>query len=643
MSTTTTRNNDVEEQIKALLPENTDFETAQYEGPELILYTDTPKQFTNNPDLIQEIAFKLKKRITVRPTKHAQQPKSDAKTTIENLVPEQATITNISFHDETNEVFIEAKRPGMVIGRHGDKLREITNETGWNAEVLRTPPLETSTVTSVRNFVTQDRQERREILERIGRQIHRQQTSSEEFTRVTTLGCCQEVGRAAFVLSTGDTRVLIDCGDKPGSEDEVPYLQVPEGIASGAHSIDAVVLTHAHLDHSALIPLLFKYGYDGPIYCTEPTRDLMGLLTLDYLQVAGKQGKTKPYKSEHVREAIKHTITLGYNEVTEIAPDIRLTMKNAGHILGSAVSHFNVNSGDDTVVFSGDIHEEPTKLFNGADNSFNAVESVIMESTYGKDTDIQTSQQDAESKLKRVVRETIQSDGNVLIPAFAVGRSQEMMLVIEEAMRSGEIPNVPIYLDGMISEATAIHAAYPEFLRDEIRERIFQEGENPFLYDQFNNITGGETERQRVSDDGPCIILTTSGMLTGGPIMSWLRHLAADEKSTLMFVGYQAPGTLGNDIQTGRKQLELEDWSQQGVNETVNVPVNMSVKTVSGFSGHADRDGLLQFLKTMRSKPERVLCVHGDKDAVTEFSSSIQTELGVQAHAPRNLETFRLD
>lgn len=643
MSTTTNRTTDIEEQITDLLPNTVQVDTVQYEGPEVILYTDTPEKFSNNPELLQQIAFKIKKRITIRPTKRIRKDKQIAKETIQNLVPNQATITNISFHDDTNEVFIEAKRPGMVIGRDGDKIKEITNKTGWNAEILRTPPLKSSTVENARKFLTHNRQERRENLERIGRQIHREKTSSEKFTRVTTLGCCQEVGRAAFVLSTGNTRILVDCGDKPGSENEVPYLQVPEGIAAGAHSIDGVVLTHAHLDHAALLPLLFKYGYDGPVYCTEPTRDLMGLLTLDYLNVAGKQGRQKPYDSKHVRNALKHTITLDYNEVTEIAPDIRLTMKNAGHILGSAVSHFNVNEGEETIVFSGDIHQKPTKLFNGADNSFSNVDSVIMESTYGKNTDIQASQPEAETELKRVIRDRVQSNGKVIIPAFAVGRSQEIMLVLEEAMKNGDIPEVPIYLDGMISEATAIHAAYPEFLRDGVRERIFHENENPFLYNGFTTITGGEKQRQKIADGEQCIVLTTSGMLTGGPVMSWLRLLAPNENSTLVFVGYQAPGTLGKDIQKGEKELQLEDWSQDNVNSTVKVPVNMDVETVTGFSGHADRNGLMTFLTSMQSKPQRVLCVHGDENAVKEFSQSIQREIGVRAHAPKNLETFRFD
>lgn len=310
------------------LPRDISVSDVKYEGPELVVYTRDPKKFAQNGDLIRKLASKLRKRITVRPDPDVLSDPREAEPKILSVIPEEAGVTDLDFHIDTGEVVIEAEKPGMVIGRHGSTLREITQKVGWTPEVVRTPPIESSTVSNVRNFLKQEREDRRRILERTGRQIHREQLSDDEWVRITTLGCCREVGRASFIVSTPETRILVDCGDKPGSDD-VPYLQVPEALGSGANSLDAVVLTHAHLDHSALIPLLFKYGYDGPIYTTEPTRDLMGLLTLDYLDVASKEGRTPPYESEMVREAIKHTIPLEYGDVTDIAPDVKLTFHNA--------------------------------------------------------------------------------------------------------------------------------------------------------------------------------------------------------------------------------------------------------------------------------------------------------------------------
>jgi KH/beta-lactamase-domain protein len=641
MSQVDTQLEELKREIEAEIPSTISITDVKYEGPELVVYTRDPKEFAGDGNLVRQLASKLRKRITVRPDPDVLSRPREAREKVVDVIPEDAGVQDLDFHEDTGEVVIEAEKPGMVIGRHGSTLREITREVGWTPEVVRTPPIESSTVSNVRNFLKQERQERREILERVGRQIHREEMQDEQWVRITTLGCCREVGRAAFILNTAETRVLIDCGDKPGAEGEVPYLQIPEALGAGAQNLDAVVLTHAHLDHSALIPLLFKYGYDGPIYCTEPTRDLMGLLTLDYLDVAAKEGRTPPYDSAQVREAIKHCIPLEYGDVTDIAPDLKLTFHNAGHILGSAVSHFHVGDGLYNVCFSGDIHYDDTRLFNGAVNDFPRVEALVMESTYGGRNDYQTDQEDSEEALIDVINEAHERDGKVLIPAFAVGRSQEIMLVIEEAMRNGKIPEMPVHLDGMIWEATAIHTTYPEYLRDDLQDRIFHEDENPFLAEQFNHIDGGEDERQEVVDEGPAIILSTSGMVTGGPIMSWLRHLGSDEDSTLTFVGYQAQGTLGRRIQNGWDEIPVSDFGSGRDGRGSKLTLEMNVETVDGFSGHADREGLMNFVRNMSPRPEKVLCVHGDESSVQDFSSALYHEFNMRTFAPKNLETFR--
>jgi len=641
MSQVDKRLDEIREEIENEVPDDIAITEVTYEGPELVVYTRNPKTFARNGDLIRRLASKLRKRITVRPDPAVLSPPDDAEEQILSVVPDEAGVTDLDFHVDTGEVVIEAEKPGMVIGRHGSTLREITQEVGWTPEVVRTPPIESATVKNVRNFLKQERDERRDILERIGRQIHREEMSEDEWVRITTLGCCREVGRAAFILSTPETRVLIDCGDKPGAEDEVPYLQVPEALGAGASTLDAVVLTHAHLDHSALVPLLFKYGYDGPIYTTEPSRDLMGLLTLDYLDVAAKEGRAPPYESEMVREAIKHTVPLEYGDVTDIAPDIKLPLHNAGHILGSSIAHFHIGEGLYNVAFSGDIHYEDTRLFNGAVNDFPRVETLVLESTYGGRNDYQTDQEDSERKLVDVINRTHDKGGKVLIPAFAVGRSQEIMLVLEQAMRDGKIPEMPVHLDGMIWEATAIHTTYPEYLRDDLRDRIYHEDENPFLAEEFNHIDEGEEERREVADGGPAIILSTSGMVTGGPIMSWLEHLGPDPDSDLVFVGYQAQGTLGRRIQNGWDEIPIGNDNGRGRGRGNTLTLNMGVETVDGFSGHADRQGLENFVRTMNPRPEKVLCVHGDESSVQDLSSSLYHDYNMRTFAPKNLETFR--
>jgi len=262
-----------------------------------------------------------------------------------------------------------------------------------------------------------------------------------------------------------------------------------------------------------------------------------------------------------------------------------------------------------------------------------------MESTYGKRNDYQTDQEDSERKLIELINETYDDGGRVVIPAFAVGRSQELMLVLEEAMREDKLPTMPIYLDGMIREATAIHTAYPDFLRDGLRQRILHEDENPFLADQFQQVDGGQEMREDIAGGEPCIILSTSGMVTGGPIMSWLELLGGDSENTLIFVGYQAQGTLGRRIQSGRREIPFSDRGGRSEQLTLH----FDVETVSGFSGHADRNGLEDFVGTMNPTPEEVLCIHGDESSTDQFSSGLYQKFNIRTHAPRNLETFRFD
>ena len=638
MSTVDKQLENVRETIDEEVPRQITVSDVTYEGPELVIYTRDPKEFATDGDLVRRLASRLRKRITVRPDPDVLTPPEAAEDEIRDLVPDVADVSDIQFLADTGEVVIRAKQPGRVIGRGGETLREITKATGWTPEVERTPAIDSPTVANVRTFLTQERDDRRDILERVGRQIHRDPMSNEEWVRVTTLGGCKEVGRVAYIISTADTRILVDCGDKPGERTEQPYLDVPEAIGAGATALDAVVLTHAHLDHAALVPLLYENGYDGPIYCTEPTRDLLGLLTLDYIDSAAT-GQQRPYGTEMVREAVKHCIPLEFGDVTDIAPDVKLTLHNAGHVLGSSVVHFHIGDGLYNVAFSGDIHYEDTRLFNGAVNDFPRVETLVLESTYGGRDDYQTDQADSEEALKRVINDTYEEGGKVVIPAFAVGRSQEIMLVLEEAMREGDIPTMPVHLDGMIWEATAIHTTYPEYLRDDLRDRIFHDDENPFLAEQFNHIDAGEDERQEVADGDECIIISTSGMIEGGPIMSWLRHIGPDPNSNLVFVGYQAQGTLGRRIQNGWDEIPVDGWGGGSRGDTLTL--EMGTEVVDGFSGHADRQGLENFVKTMNPRPEKVLCVHGDERSVQDLSSALYHDYNMRTFAPKNLETFR--
>jgi len=624
---------EIREKVKEYLPPKVKVKSIEFEGPQLVIYVENPQELAE-VDIVKKLAKDLRKRIIIRADPKSLKPPEEARQVIMQIVPEEAKISNIFFDEENGEVIIEAEKPGVVIGKQGSTFREIMRAVGWSPRVVRTPPIKSKIIENVRNYLLSVRDERGEILKKIGERIHRTPSIEEKWVRVTFLGGSREVGRSCYLLQTPESRILIDCGVNVSNLSSTPYLYVPE--VQPLDAIDAVVITHAHLDHCGLVPLLYKFGYRGPIYMTPPTRDLMVLLQLDFLEVAGREGTNAPYSSNHIREALKHTITLDYGVVTDISPDVRLTFYNAGHILGSAIAHFHIGEGHYNIAFTGDFKFEKTRLFDRAATNFPRLEALVMEATYGGANDMQPSRKEAEEKLIEVINRTLDRGGKVLIPTFAVGRSQEVMIVLEEAMREKKIRETYVYLDGMIYEATAIHTAYPEYLNAQLRDLIFYHGINPFISENFVGVDSSSKREEVISDPSPSIIIATSGMLNGGPVMEYFRHLAENERNTIVFVGYQAEGTLGRKIQKGWKEVPFPVAGRREV-----VEVKMEVETVDGFSGHSDRKQLMNYLRYLNPKPDKVATVHGDEAKCIDLASSIYKTYRIETRAPMNLETIR--
>ncbi|MGQ9788167.1 MAG: beta-CASP ribonuclease aCPSF1 [Candidatus Hadarchaeaceae archaeon] len=625
-------------EIKAAVKE-TPFANAvtniDFEGPRVVLYCGNLDLLIENGEKIKELARKLRKRIILRPDPSILTDKEAAEKKIRELVPSEAKITDIIFSDDVGEVTIEAEKPGVAIGKGGALLREIMHKISWTPKVIRAPPIRSDIVRNIRLSMIYSGTERREILRKIGRRIHREQKAKDGWVRLTTLGGAREVGRSCFLLQTPESKVMLDCGVNVASDDRAfPHLEAPE---ARLPELDAVVLTHAHLDHCGFIPYLFKYGFDGPVYCTPPTRDLAVLLLLDYLDIAEREGKQLPYNKRDIGSFLSHCITLEYGDVTDIAPDTRITFHNAGHILGSSVVHLHIGDGLYNVVYTGDLKFDRTRLFSPAVYSFPRVEALVIDSTYGGAEDIQPYRTDAEKDFIQKVLETIKRGGKVLIPAFAVGRAQEIMVLLESARRSKIIDGISVYLDGMIWEATAIHTAYPEYLSQELREQIFREEDNPFLSKLFTKVSGPD-QRAEIIEGEPSVIISTAGMMAGGPVLEYFKHLAPEPKNTLIFVGYQGEGSLGRRIQKGWREIPMQ--GEKGKLEEVKV--NMEVKTVEGFSGHSDRAQLFNYIRRMSSKPDKIISVHGDDTKCTDFATALHKLFRAETRAPLNLETIRL-
>lgn len=633
---------DILEEIKNAiiekLPEKVQLAKIEFEGPEVVIYTKNPAIVTDNGDLIRNIAKDLRKRIIIRSDKSVLLDPEKTINKIEEIVPEEAMITNITFDEVTCEVIIEAKKPGLVIGKYGVTSRDIVRKTGWAPKILRTPPIQSEIIGRVRNTLMNNSKERKKILQRLGARIHQGSKYDNDWARLTSMGGFKEVGRSCMLLQTPNSRVLLDCGVNVAGQDEkssFPFLNVPE---FSIQDLDAVVLSHAHLDHCGFIPYLYHYGYEGPIYCTTPTRDLTTLLQLDHLDIAHREGNPLPFNIKHVQKSIKHTITLDYGEVTDISPDIKLTLHNAGHILGSAMCHLHIGDGAHNMLYTGDFKYERSRLLEPATIRFPRIESCVMESTYGGHEDVAPSRNNAEKELMKIIYKTLKRGGKVLVPVFAVGRAQELMIVLEEYMRHGMIDEVPIHIDGMIWEATAIHTARPEYLSKDLRDQIFHMGRNPFVAEAFNKVQNLNERKDIVESNEPSIILSTSGMLTGGNSVEYFKWLCEDERNTLIFVGYQSEGSLGRRIQKGHKEIPLED--EDGKTKVFNV--NMEIKTIEGFSGHSNRRQLMEFAKRLHPRPDKIITCHGDPYKSVDLASSIHRSYKIETKTPVNLDATRL-
>ena len=619
-------------QIIDKIPKSKQISNQSYEGANIILYTKSKEFFNNGIPLIRELVSEFKKRIELRLDPDILKTEKKAEEIVREIVPKSANITQVLFEPARSVMIIDAQNPNDVIGQRGALIKKIKEETLWSPTVRRDSVIPSKITNLIRRVLHEDSKERRTFLNKVGERIYefkRSREDSEMWCRISFLGAAQQVGRSAFLLQTPESNILIDCGINPASTDSSTYprINVPEfNIAE----LDAVVISHAHLDHCGFLPYIFKYGYNGPIYCTAPTRDIMAISQLDYSKIASVQGNKKIYSSKEVKQVVKNTIAMEYGVVTDITPDVRLTLHNAGHILGSAMCHFNIGDGFHNLLYSGDYKVVNTKLFNGASHIYPRVETFITEATYGNPDRISPDRIESETEFKAHALAVVKRKGKLLVPVLGVGRAQEIMVLIAELFEEKKIKNIPVYIDGMVWDISAIHTAYPEFLGNELKDLV-NSGKNPLLSDIFERVGSGK-ERQLVIVGGPAIIIATSGMLVGGPSVQYLKKLHDDPKNSIAFVVYQFHNSPGDRMQKGERQVVL-DGEQ--------LDVKMEVSSFS-LSGHADFKELMDYMQKIKPRPRKVLVVHGEKSATISLARHIHKRFRIETISPKPIDSLRL-
>jgi KH/beta-lactamase-domain protein len=664
------------------IPSDSQITFVRFEGPNIALYTKNPKfALTDLTYFLSSLSKTLKKRFIIRTDPSSRLPEDQTRQAVVKLLPKDVQVSAIFCDDATGEVVLEVSKPEAI---DPNKLIQIAQSTGWIAHTRRSPHISSSTINTLHSTLKSSAKERTEFLQKLGKRIFReplivssvngndtaprrqhqqqqQQQQQQTTTTITTamatgeprsnkpqswstsreevmlfcLGGVKQVGRSCFVVVTPETKVMLDCGINPGEMSGLDAYPRLDWFNFDLDDLDAVVISHAHIDHQGFLPTLFKYGYRGPVYCTEPTLPLMILLQMDSVKIANSNGTYLPYSSRDVNEVIKHCITLPYGKPTDISPDVTITLNNAGHIMGSATVHLNI-SGAHNILYSGDYKYAKTQLLDSAVSIYPRVETLITESTYGNTTDVMPDQQSVYRSFTESINKTLTDGGKVLVPVPAVGRAQEIMLVMAKEMKEGRLIESPIYIEGMISEASAIHMSYAHYLGSDVRKSVSQ-GINPFQSEYFTIISGYGKRDDILNDENPAIVMATSGMLEGGPSVEYFKELAPNPKNKIMFVSYQINGTLGRRVLDGAMS-EVSMMDKSG--KVKVVPVRCQTQKIDGFSGHSDFNQILNFVSRIR--PKRVLVNHGEKSKSENVASAIYSRLKIRSGVPDNREIVRL-
>jgi uncharacterized protein len=602
------------------LPQEASLTKIEYEGPCIALYSKNPGYLLQNNQLVLNMVNTIKKRIVIRTDESIRLSQDESSKVIADTIPKEADVNGTFFDAVLGEAVIFAKKPWLIV-REGKDL-DLTEQIGWRVRVRKAPqnmlPIETLYKT-----LAEKASQRIKFYREVGDKIFRPKLSDQAEASLLTLGGFAEIGRSCMLLATRESKIILDCGLNVSAKD--PLAATPRFDIAGIsmEDIDAVVLSHAHLDHTGFTPALFKYGYRGPVYCTEPTLLLMSMLQREYLQYCGRDTF---FSQQDIDSAVTHTVTLMHGVVTDISPDVKLVLSNSGHIIGSTSVHLHIGNGEHNLVYTGDMKFGKTLTLENASWNFPRVETMIIESTYGGKEDIMCSREDAEVHLATAIESTVAAGGHVLMPVPAVGISQDLILLLDRFTKSGRL-RTKVLLEKTISEATAVYEAYPEYLSKELGNHVL-ESETSQFGPQFSI-----AESDTLKPSEPAIVLAPSSMLVGGPSVDYLKQIANDPRNTLIMLSYQSLDTPGRALLDGARQITIKGES---------VKVDCQVQRIDGLGSHSDYNQLMAYVMRLRPKLRRVLVNHGERSKAQNLASMINKQFRIQTQHPLVQEAIKL-
>ena len=432
------------------------------------------------------------------------------------------------------------------------------------------------------------------------------------------------------------TRILVDCGLVQG--EKVALDENSEPFAYDLSSITALIITHAHLDHVGRIPKLVKDGYRGPIYSTPETRSLAELVLNDAVTIlrmeAERDGREPLYSPEDVAKVFPLWKTIPYHENFKISDDVSVFLKDAGHILGSAMVEVTVGGAQnkpEKFLFTGDLGNSPAPLLRDTE-AVGDVDYMVMESVYGDRN--HESRAERSDKLERVIKQTISRGGTLVIPTFAIDRTQVILYELNNLVENKKIPSVSVYVDSpMATQATRVYSTSKELFNDHVKEQIAH-GDNPFSFPHLQFVASQTQSNSIESNKGAKIILAGSGMSMGGRVIGHEEFYLPDPKSTILLVGYQMSGSLGRHLVDGEKTVQIHGHK---------IHVKATIETIFGFSAHKDGDHLVEFVSTASDRLKEVFVVMGEPKASMHLAQRINDEVGKKAIVPERLKVYNID
>jgi hypothetical protein len=604
------------------LPSESGVTKIEYEGPYIGLYTKTPKFLLENQELVSQLVNSIKKRIVIRTDNSIRSSERATRHVLDSIARSDINISDVFFDPALGEA--------TVFVNDFDSLNkllqsdiDLTERTGWRM-IFRRRPRNFKIYKSINDILKQRSGERIQFYKRTGERIFRSKLGGTAEANIVCLGGFNEIGRSSTLLVTHESKVILDFGLKEQEDDNLNSMPRIDISGVNTDEIDGIVISHAHLGHAGALPLLFKYGYDGPVYCTEPTLPLMIYLQKSFVSSAKK---TSTYSLTDIDEVIVHTMPVTQGSVTDISPDLRLMLTNSGHMLGSSSMHLHIGNGDHNLVYTSDFKFGKTITLENCVWNFPRVETLIIESTHGSREDMFPIREDSETNLITSINSTLMLGGKILIPVPILGLSQELCITLGMLSAIGKINPSGILVEENILDILDFYELYTEYLSKNLKQRI-QTGEKNALFTDL--LTPLSKMKGNWSN---YIILATSPDLNGGKSTSLLKEICTDPINKVILVSNVSPFSPAFSIESGKREIQIGKKS---------VKLDCSVEIIKGFTNHSDYNQLLAYISRLKPKLRKVITCHGYGNKCHILATNVNKIFKIPTQHPSVHESIKL-